>query len=233
MLSALLFCEEEAAVRTVTRVFKDLGVDVDPCVDHKVALRKLAAKKIDAIVADDEIEGASLLLETARDLPQCRKTVRIILAGGPTTVNTAFDQGTQIVLYKPLSIERVRHGLRAVRNLMAQERRGGFKRVAVDLEAKLSYGKIVNKSASIEDLSDTGAALRTDNPLPASARLGFECALPDSGEVIKAKGEVVWQDTLGGVGIRFLDMPAQSRKRLAEWLALESSADPLPNQTRL
>lgn len=228
MLSALLFCQEENTVRTVCRVFKDLGVDVDPCVDHKVALRKLTGKKIDALVADDDIEGANVLLETARDLPQCRKTVRIILAGGPISVTSAFDQGTQIVLYKPLSIERVRHGLRAVRNLMAQERRGGFKRVAVDFEARLSYGKIVNKTASLEDLSDTGAALRTESQLPSSARLGFECTLPDSGEVIKAKAEVVWQDTLGGVGIRFLDMPAQSRKKLVEWLALESSADPGP-----
>ena len=222
MLSALLLCEEEATVRIVTRVFKDLGVDVEICLDEKTALRKLNAKKFDALIADDEINGAPLLLETARDLPECRKTIRIILVGQPTSVGAAFEQGTQIVLYKPLSIERVRHGLRAVRNLMAQERRGGYKRVPVEIQAKLSYGKFVNRTTTVEDLSDSGAALRCENPLPASARLGFECILPNSEQPIKAKAEVVWQDTRGGVGIRFLDMPAQSRKRLVDWLTLES-----------
>lgn len=228
MPAALLLCGQEAIIRTVTRVFKDLGVEVEISDDHQVATRKLAATKFDAIVADDEVHGATVLLEAARTLPTCGKSVRIILAGGPTPVGTAFQGGAQIVLYKPLSLERVRHGLRAVRNLMAQERRGGFKRVRVDFEAKLSYGKITNRPVSVEDLSDSGAAIRSESPLPASAHLVFECVLPDSNEVLKAKAEIVWQDTMGGVGLRFLDMPAQSRKRLVEWLASESNLDSVP-----
>jgi len=229
MPAALLLCDQETIIRTVTRVFKDLGVEVEVFDDHQVAARKLAARKFDAIVADDEVSGATMLLEAARGLPTCGKSVRIILAGGPTAVGTAFQSGTQIVLYKPLSLERVRHGLRAVRNLMAQERRGGFKRVRVDFGAKVSYGKFANKPVSVEDLSDSGAAIRSENPLPASARLSFECMLPDSNELLKAKAEIVWQDTLGGVGIRFLDMPAQSRKRLVEWLASESNLESIPD----
>ncbi len=228
MPAALLLCKEATIIRTITRVFKDLGVEVEVCADHQIAARKLGANKFDAIVADDDVDGATILLEAARGLSTCRKSVRIILAGGPTAVGAAFQGGTQIVLYKPLSVERVRHGLRAVRNLMAQERRGGFKRVRVDFEAKVSYGKFVNKPVSVEDLSDAGAAIRSENPLPASARLVFECTLPDSGELLKAQAEIVWQDTLGGVGIRFLDMPAQSRKRLVEWLASESNLESIP-----
>lgn len=228
MPAALLLCREETIIRTVTRVFKDLGVEVEVFDDHEVAARKLGAKKFDAIVADDEVSGAAMLLEAARGLSNCAKSVRIILASGPTAVGAAFQSGTQIVLYKPLSLERVRHGLRAVRNLMAQERRGGFKRVRVDFEAKLSYGKFTNRPVSVEDLSDSGAAIRSENPLPASARLDFECTLPDSNDVLKAKAEIVWQDTLGGVGIRFLDMPAHSRKRLVEWLASETNLESIP-----
>ncbi|MFI5069829.1 MAG: PilZ domain-containing protein [Terriglobales bacterium] len=229
MPAALLLCGDETITRTVTRVFKDLGVEVEVFDDQKAAARKLGAKKFDAIVADDEVSGATMLLEAARGLPMCGKSVRIILAGGPTAIGTAFQNGTQIVLYKPLSPERVRHGLRAVRNLMAQERRGGFKRVRVDFEAKVSYGKFANKPVAVEDLSDSGAAIRSENPLPASARLSFECTLPGSHELLKAKAEIVWQDTSGGVGIRFLDMPARSRKRLVEWLASESNLESVPD----
>ncbi|MGH9530267.1 MAG: PilZ domain-containing protein [Terriglobales bacterium] len=230
MPAALLLCGEQTIIRTVTRVFKDLGVDVEIFDDHQVAAREIAARKFDAIVADDEVNGATNLLETARSLSTCGKSVRIILAGRPTAVGAAFQGGAQIVLYKPLSSERVRHGLRAVRNLMAQERRGGFKRVRVDFEAKVSYGKVTNRPVSVEDLSDSGAAIRSDNPLPSSARIRFECTLPDSNELLKAQAEIVWQDTLGGAGIRFLDMPAQSRKRLVEWLASESNLESSPEQ---
>ena len=228
MLQALLLCEEGITIRTVTRVFKDFGVDLDVCSNHEVAARKLQARKFDAIVADDEVEGAGTLLETARTVPMCAKSVRIILAGESISVGAAFQGGTQIVLYKPLSLERVRHGLRAVRNLMAQERRGGFKRVRVDLQAKLSYGKFANRPVSVQDLSDSGAAIRCAHRLPSSAHLQFECTLPDLNESTKAKAEIVWQDTMGSVGIRFLDMSAQSRKRLVEWLASESNLDSIP-----
>ncbi len=222
MLSALVLSKEETVIRVISRVFKDLGVEVEQFVDQKLALRKVSAKKFDAIVADDEIDCAIQLLESARDLPLCRKSVRILLAGGAAATGSSFQGATQIVLYKPLSAERVRHGLRAVRNLMAQERRS-FKRVRVEMQARLSFGKVTNRQVAIEDLSDSGAAIHSDNPLPASAQLTFECTLPDFNETIKAKGEIVWQDPHGGVGIRFLDMPAHSRKRLVEWLALESS----------
>ena len=152
MLSALLLCGEDATVRTVTRVFKDLGVDVDACVDQKNAIRKMTAKKFDAIIADDEIHGATHTLEAALDFPLCQIS-KNHTGGKSDSVGLAFERGTQIVLYKPLSPERVRHGLRAVRNLMAQERRGGFKRVRVELQATLSYGKFSGKPITVEDLA--------------------------------------------------------------------------------
>jgi hypothetical protein len=69
----------------------------------------------------------------------------------------------------------------------------------------------------MEDISDTGAAIRCVEPL-SSTRFSFECTLPDTQSIFKAAGEVVWQHADRTFGIRFTDLSAASRKTLIEWL---------------
>jgi ActR/RegA family two-component response regulator len=218
MLRAILLCTDAPAVQTVTRVFKDLGVEVETITTLEAAIDQITAHPYDAIMVDDQVEGALLVLEGSRQLSACRKSVRIVLADAPTSIGAAFQTGTQIVLYKPLSAERVRHGLRAVRNLMAQERRRGSKRVRVELAAKLNYGRGRNIAVIVEDLSDSGAAIRSSSRLFGSGQFTFECSLPEAPELLKAKAEFVWRDAQGMCGIHFTDMSASSRKALLEWI---------------
>jgi CheY-like chemotaxis protein len=223
MLRAMLLCADASAVQTVTRVFKDLGVEVETTASLAAAIDQITTHKFDAIMVDDQVEGSSLVLESSRQLATCRKSVRIVLADTPTSIGSAFQTGTQIVLYKPLSPERVRHGLRAVRNLMAQERRRGSKRVQVEIAAKLNYGRGRNIAVIVEDLSDSGAAVRSGSRLAGAQQFTFECSLPDASELLKAKAEFVWRDEGGMCGIHFTDMSASSRKALLEWIKSRSS----------
>jgi DNA-binding NtrC family response regulator len=217
MLRALLLCEDDSSVRIVTRIFKDLGVDVEHCLHSLGAGKALTSDRFDAIAVDDQVSGALGVLNQALTLPGYEKSVRIMLAGTPTSVAAAFQTGAQVILYKPLSQDRVRHGLRAVRNLMARERRGGSKRVRVDFPVRLVNEKGRTISGIMEDISDTGAAIRCVEPL-SSTRFSFECTLPDTQSVLKAAGEVVWQRADRTFGIRFTDLSAASRKTLIEWL---------------
>jgi CheY-like chemotaxis protein len=226
MLRAMLLCTDASAVQTVTRVFKDLGVEVETSPNLAAAIDQITAHKFDAIIVDDQVEGSSLVLESSRQLVSCRKSVRIVLADTPTSIGSAFQTGTQIVLYKPLSPERVRHGLRAVRNLMAQERRRGSKRVQVEIAAKLNYGRGRNIAVIVEDLSDSGAAVRSAGRLGGPQQFTFECSLPDALEPLKAKAEFVWREEGGMCGIHFTDMSASSRKALLEWIKSRSSVKP-------
>jgi AmiR/NasT family two-component response regulator len=223
MLRAMLLCTDRSEVQTVTRVFKDLEVEVETTTNFSDAIDEIAAHKFDAILVDDEVEGSSLVLENSRKLETCQKSVRIVLADTPIIIGSAFQTGTQIVIYKPLTPERVRHGLRAVRNLMAQERRRGSKRVEVQIAAKLNYGRGQNIAVTIEDLSDSGAAVRSGSRLPGADHFIFECSLPDSSEIVRAKAEFVWRDAGGMCGIRFSDMSASSRKALLEWIKNRTS----------
>jgi DNA-binding response OmpR family regulator len=218
MLRALLLCEDDVSTRTITRVFKDLGVGVEHCLHPLGAAKEIKTERFDAILIDDAVSGAMSILDSAQILPNCEKSVRILLAGVPTRIGIAFQTGAQIILYKPLSQERVRHGLRAVRNLMARERRRGPKRVRVDFPATLVYEKGRTCEVSIEDLSESGAALRSAAPLTNSAPFSFECVLPGTQAMLKAKAEIVWQGAGRTFGIRFTDVSALSRKMLIEWL---------------
>jgi hypothetical protein len=221
MLRSLLLSGDEAAIRIVAKSFKDLDVELEHYSDVKIAVKKSAELRYDAILVDDDVEDARLLLEHVMELPYCSKAVRIALADPSAKMDAVFKVGTQIIIYKPLSIERVRHGLRAVRNLMARERRRGAKRVHTMISARMSprNSRGTSKQVLIADLSESGAAIHFEaGDLPASTILNLDFALPGSPDRVHATAELVWQDNQGAAGLRFLDMPSFARKQLAEWL---------------
>ncbi|SRR6266852_6699968 len=221
MLRSLLVSRDDKTVHIVRRVFRDLEVEFEHCSEASIALETLPKKRYDAIVLDDQIEEAAAILERVIVLPSCNKSVRIVLAEPVTALQAVFKTGTHVILYKPLSLERVRHGLRAVRNLMARDRRRGATRIPTMLSGRISPRQARNagKQILVADLSDSGAAIRCeDGDVPTSGNLNLEFTLPGNPETIHATAEVVWQDNDGAAGVRFLDMPSYSRKRLVQWL---------------
>ena len=225
MLRSLLLSRDEATVRLMTRIFKDLDVEALQFTDLSDALSKVSSNRFDAIVVDDQVYDAHLLIEKAIEIPSCSKSVRIALVEPTVKMNTIFKLGTQVILYKPLSLERVRHGLRAVRNLMARDRRRGGQRVQTMLPAKMTQRRGGSKDVVVIDLSDSGAAVNLENGdlLPAGS-VGLEFALPGNPERIQCTAELVWQDNEGNAGLRFIDMATYARKQLSEWLKESAKA---------
>jgi ActR/RegA family two-component response regulator len=222
MLRSLLVSRDDKTVHTVGRVFKDLEVEFEHCSEPGVALEILSQHRYDAVVLDDQIDDAAGLLEKVLQLNTCNKAVRIILAEPVAAMHAIFKTGTQVILYKPLSPDRVRHGLRAVRNLMARERRRGSGRVATTIPARVRHRKGSALPVSISDLSDSGAAIQCPSgELPYAGSLQLDFALPNDSDRIQVTAELVWQNNQGGGGIRFLDMASQARKKLGRWLKEE------------
>ena len=221
MLHSLLLSSDRDTVRVVSRVFKDLEVDMDHCEETFAALSQAIEHHYDAIIVDDSIDEPHVALQKLIELPSCNSSVRIVLADPATPLHPVFRASTQVVIYKPLSPDRVRHGLRAVRNLMTRERRRGNGRVSTTLTARMStsHSRGTGKQIIITDLSETGAAIRCDlDQLPASGGVNVDFSLPNEPELIHATAELVWQDNKERAGIRFLDMPSQARKQLARWI---------------
>lgn len=220
MLRSLLLSRDDGTLRIVARCFRDLEVELERCQETKAAIQKAAETRFDAIVIDDEIEDGCVLLERVLELPTCGKSVRIVLADPSVKMHSVFKTGTQVVLYKPLSTDRVRHGLRAVRNLMARERRRGAGRVQITIPAKLvaRQGRGAVKQILISDLSESGAAINASEELAASASFTLDFTLPGNSDRIQATAELVWRNHEGAAGMRFIDMSSSGRKQLADWL---------------
>ena len=226
MLRSLLLSRDDGTIRIVTRCFRNLDVELEHCPETKAAIQKAAEVRYDAIVIDDEIEDARKLLARVLELPTCGKSVRIALLESSVKMDAIFKSGTQVILYKPLSTDRVRHGLRAVRNLMARERRQGAQRVPTTIAARLTpRGKRGSaRSIVITDLSESGAAITFEgNDLPASALFGLEFALPDNPERMHASVALMWRNNEGAAGLHFVDVSSYTRKQLMDWLKESSS----------
>lgn len=224
MLRSFLLSRDDSTARIIGRVFKDLEVETDHCAEPASAVATVVKGRYDALVLDDAVPEAIGFLERILEHQSCSKAVRITLADPSVTLNPVFKSGTQIVLYKPLSSERVRHGLRAVRNLMARERRRGMKRIRAMIPARIRQGRSAGAQVLIADLSDSGALINcVDRDIPQASNFHLDFALPGAEDRIHALSEVVWQDANGSAGVRFLDIPTSCRKRLAEWLKEQAS----------
>src|SRR6266705_3503376 len=172
MLRSLLVSRDEKTAHVIGRVFKDLEVAFEHLAEAGLAIETLTKSRYDAIVLDDQVEEAPTILEKVILLPSCNKAVRIVLAEPVAAMHAVFKTSTQVILYKPLSAERVRHGLRAVRNLMARDRRRASTRVSTMLPARIRHGREAGLQVFIADISESGAAIHcSGGQLPYTGNL--------------------------------------------------------------
>lgn len=75
----------------------------------------------------------------------------------------------------------------------------------------------------ILDLSDEGMAMQTMSPLEEHSRVPMHLSLGEPAIYLETTGYVAWADALGRAGVRFSDLPEESRARLREWLTSHDS----------
>ncbi len=76
----------------------------------------------------------------------------------------------------------------------------------------------------IYNMSEDGLALSAAMILGGDELLGMRILLPDSGGWMKATGQITWKSESGKTaGIRLVGLPAETRQRITDWLAVESS----------
>jgi hypothetical protein len=221
MLRSLLLSGDGETASILAHAFEDLEVELKYCTTLEDALAEIHARRYDAVVIDGAEEAAHAMSDEFIASSASAKAICIVLAKAGAPIEIRLTASKQIILYKPLTFERARTGLRAVRNLMSRERRGGRKRVGVVLSASISprYARGASRPALITDLSASGAALSCrPEHLPTTSLVNLDFTLPNSSESIHATAELVWQDQQGSAGFRFVDMPSCERQRLTEWL---------------
>jgi PilZ domain/GAF domain/Sel1 repeat len=77
---------------------------------------------------------------------------------------------------------------------------------------------IVLDLSEILDISEDGMAIQTSVPLQVNSNLNLCLDLSETKAYIHTRGQVIWADGAGRVGIRFPQMEEASRHQLKQWL---------------
>jgi CheY-like chemotaxis protein len=215
-LQALLVSTDDSAAEVLGRVLPALGIAVDRSSDPETTMARIQQQKFDAIIADfDDPKAAGDALQLAKSLGSA--ALSIALVADPTKVRDILSGGAHFVLYKPVSEEGAKAGLRAAAALLSRERRRAF-RVPVQAPVQITLPDTRKVDGILLDLSETGMDVLTAEPQTTGALLAFQFQLPDGAVHVDAHGQVAWANPNGQTGVRFLDVPAETSDGLKVWL---------------
>src|ERR1700736_2975313 len=217
-LTSLVVCADLKAVHVLRQILQELNIQAEHCGDVAAATFRLAAQHFDAVVVDCQDQLPAIeLIAGVRKAQINRSTLIIALVDGREQVRDIFGQGANFIVYKPVSVERAGSSLRAARGLMAREKRGKL-RVSLHAPASITYANAEDVAATLLDLSEDGLAIQAERRLPPRCKVYFQFNLPGEKSTARLSGDVVWQDSSGRVGLRFVDVPQTSRRTLNDWI---------------
>jgi CheY-like chemotaxis protein len=215
-LQALLVSTDDQAAEVLGTVLPPFGIVLDRCSDPETTKTRIQQQKFAALIVDfDDAEAAEEALQQARKLGT--EPLSIALVADPAKVRDILTGGAHFVLYKPLSEEAAKAGLRPAAALLSRERRRAF-RVPVQAPVEITLADKRKVDGILLDLSETGMEVLTAEPLQHRTTLDFYFELPDGALDIFAQGEVAWANSNGQTGVRFKELAEASSVALKAWL---------------
>jgi len=220
-----MLCQQSGTVALAVRACRELGVELHHCSTAKSAMAKFALQRFHGVIIDDQDgPNAAMLLKDLRASANGKKSVIIALAKTDAVLEAVFGAGTHLVIYKPLSHDKLRNGLRAILPLMGKQRHRGSLRVKVDIAGNLTVNDTENIPVKILDLSGGGAALSLARTCPAVKSLKLSFALPGEGTMITTAAELVWKNAWGHLGIAFVNANPAFTQSVSRWTKARPAA---------
>jgi hypothetical protein len=71
----------------------------------------------------------------------------------------------------------------------------------------------------LKNISEGGLSLGMNRTADMQGAVHMRLELPGLNRVLEAKGEFVWTNETGHVGVRFTSLPTQAKSELESWLA--------------
>ena len=215
-LQALLVSIDDSAADVLGRVLPILGMAMDRSSDPETTIARIQQQRFDALIVDfDDPKMAEDVLQQAQKIGSAPLSVALV--ADSSKVREILSGGAHFVLYKPLSDDAVKAGLRAVAALLNRERRRAF-RVPVQAPVEITLPDTRKLDGILLDLSETGMDVLTAEPQVAGSLLAFQFQLPDGSLKIEAHGQVAWANPNGQTGVHFLDVSPDVSAELKKWL---------------
>jgi len=219
-LQLLILSQDSRLVGLVRAALQDLGVV--GCyfdTDSTRALEVLRDRHFDGIILDcNDLACSEVLSTRIRRGPSNRQTPVIAIVNDATDIGGTQSSGANFNVCKPVSPATLKAHLNKAFDAMQREHRRYF-RYAVSLPLFVGAAKESFASGSLINVSAEGLAilLQKSPRLEGAVSLRFDLPSIDPYR-IDAEGEVAWIDAEGRLGIKLLHMPAEARRKYAEWL---------------
>src|SRR6266478_3432890 len=161
-LHALLFSRDQAIIDLAAEVLKTLDIEVAQSTTAQDAIQRLTSTRFDVILVDNaDARGAVAVLSAAKSLPSCDQSIGIVLAISPSSIGLADGARSHLVLYRPLSADRLRNGVKSALGLRNEgEDARESRRESINIPATLRGAGLEETLVFITNLSSGGVALR-------------------------------------------------------------------------
>ena len=194
---------------------RDLRVESEVCAELGPAVERLAQGATSAVVVDYDVECATELLKLTRQ-DYAGSCVAMAMVKGLASIQAAYDMGVKFVLMKPVSVDAATRSLGEATALMERMLHRPARRVVPTL-AYVSFAEALDP-AIILDLSEGGMAIQALQAVEADGPLHLQFDLPGSLDSMSVAGEIVWADSSGRAGLRFLNLSEDQQQRLRDWV---------------
>jgi hypothetical protein len=215
-LSSMVLSRDFQEISVLECILGGLHIGVDVESEPERARIKLAKSKIDALIIDCDLCGASSFLRGLQD-GTIRNAVPLIIVSGSGGRKHLESKGASFVFEKPISVEQAVHTLSAARNMILDERLR-YHRATLDVPVSLIGGSKTRQRAHLQNLSQGGIGVRLQDPQQASGTVNVNFTLPGTKLAMKFQGEVAWKDKQGNAGIRFVEAAPTMKRELQLWL---------------
>jgi len=215
---ALLVSKDAVTIRLVTESMRQLAMTPEICADIPTALGLLNKQKFDAVVVDLQLGAQpNTLLEQLRVSPANRTAVVFAISSSDEETASAFKDGSNFVLRRPLSYTSIDRTLRVAYGLIVRERRRYF-RCPVDISLVIRRADGEDVRGQCVNISEGGMALKSAVPLSTGSHGSVQFKLPDLDSIFAVESTICWcRDGL--VGLQFISLMPLRISELQEWLA--------------
>lgn len=227
MLKALLLTRDQEVLRTIRRVLETVAIDLETVTSTAAARQRISRDKFDAVLVDcDDVESGCEVIRELRKGKSNARAIVFAITNRVTNTKHAFTIGANFVLEKPISQERAARSLRAAHGLLLRERRR-YHRHKVNGTAHVSYGSVRDVPMPLSNISEGGVALATQRTEDMRGMVTLRFDLPGCSRSLEAKGEFVWTNDTGRVGVRFTNISPATKTELDSWLSRQMEVLPL------
>jgi CheY-like chemotaxis protein len=215
-IQALLVSTDDAAADVLGRVLSGFGIALDRSSDPETTLARIQQQRFDALILDfDDAKTAEDVLQHTHKLGTNPLSIALVADTGK--VRAILNGGSHFVLYKPVSEEAAKAGLRAAAALLKGERRRAV-RVPAQAPVEITLPDTNKTDGILLDLSETGMEVLTAAPQIPGALLAFHFQLPDGALQLEGHGQVAWANPNGQTGVHFVGLEENAREQLKNWL---------------